>query len=400
MGFRVFVFAASCWLAAQVAVAQPVEQQAAPAITPLRGDLYRAGDGARSTVFLVTPEGILLADPLGVEFARWFKGELDRRFPGRPVKYVVYTALDFERTGGASVFDATAEIVASAELTQQLSQARSGLPPRLAALDRNASGVLESSEVAAASTPAALRGRDRDGDGRITANEAWSDVVSPERTYGEHHEISLGGRSVSVIPVGPLFGPGAVAVNVPSERTIFSHDHPALTSPFANAPVRPRDVVAWTEAVASADFDTLVAGNSDVVSRADLDRLAGYVRAVMASVASGYDKGESVGQMQQSAHLAPFDVTPFAASRAADVARVYDQTRLTALDVLAATSVSHVSIAEAPFCGGEPGCDLGRPTGAGGTVGIGLSIQRFRLDAEWSWRPYVTASKTDSRGDV
>ncbi len=65
----------------------------------VRGSLFRARDGARTTLFLVTPEGILLTDPLNVEFARWLKSELDTRFPGQPVRYVVYSASTQRRTG-------------------------------------------------------------------------------------------------------------------------------------------------------------------------------------------------------------------------------------------------------------------------------------------------------------
>lgn len=38
-------------------------------IVPVRGDLYRAQDGAQHTVFLVTGNGIILVDPLNFEFA-------------------------------------------------------------------------------------------------------------------------------------------------------------------------------------------------------------------------------------------------------------------------------------------------------------------------------------------
>ena len=38
-------------------------------------------NGQQTTVFLVTPEGIILADPLRRDTALWLKGELGARFP-------------------------------------------------------------------------------------------------------------------------------------------------------------------------------------------------------------------------------------------------------------------------------------------------------------------------------
>ena len=42
-------------------------------IIHITGDLYEARDPIHNTVFLVTPEGIILGDPIGLEFAQWLK---------------------------------------------------------------------------------------------------------------------------------------------------------------------------------------------------------------------------------------------------------------------------------------------------------------------------------------
>jgi hypothetical protein len=44
--------------------AQTPPADRAPEITSIRGDLYRVRHGQRDTVFLVTPEGIIVGDPL------------------------------------------------------------------------------------------------------------------------------------------------------------------------------------------------------------------------------------------------------------------------------------------------------------------------------------------------
>src|SRR5688572_782384 len=45
-------------------------------ITQVKGDLYMAKNNNHNTVFLVTPQGIVLGDPINAEFSQWLKGEL------------------------------------------------------------------------------------------------------------------------------------------------------------------------------------------------------------------------------------------------------------------------------------------------------------------------------------
>jgi glyoxylase-like metal-dependent hydrolase (beta-lactamase superfamily II) len=78
-------------------------------ITQITGDLYRGSFGNWNTVFLVTPDGIVLADPLNVEFATWLKAQLDERFKV-PVRYVVYSHSHWDHAEGGNVFAATGDV--------------------------------------------------------------------------------------------------------------------------------------------------------------------------------------------------------------------------------------------------------------------------------------------------
>src|SRR5690242_14014837 len=80
-----------------VAHAQP--RGPAREIIPLTGDLYRARNGNWYAIFLVTPDGIILGDPINPAFAAWLKSELTRRFPV-PVRYVVYSHSHFDHAAG------------------------------------------------------------------------------------------------------------------------------------------------------------------------------------------------------------------------------------------------------------------------------------------------------------
>src|SRR5688500_16019874 len=60
------------------------------AIGNLTGDVYFARLDDYVSAFMVTPDGIVLVEPFGTDFATWLKAELDSRF-GVPVKYVIYS---------------------------------------------------------------------------------------------------------------------------------------------------------------------------------------------------------------------------------------------------------------------------------------------------------------------
>ena len=57
-------------------------QQRGPArdIVNVKGDIYRARNNNYYSLFMVTPEGIILADPINTAFATWMKEQFAERF--------------------------------------------------------------------------------------------------------------------------------------------------------------------------------------------------------------------------------------------------------------------------------------------------------------------------------
>ena len=76
----------------------------------LTGDVYYARMDDYLSVFMVTPDGIVLVEPISSEFATWLKAELATRFKV-PVKYVIYSHHHWDHASGASVWADTARIV-------------------------------------------------------------------------------------------------------------------------------------------------------------------------------------------------------------------------------------------------------------------------------------------------
>ena len=377
-----------------ITLAQTAGQSATRVITRVRGDLYRVQDGTHTTVFLVTAEGILLVDPLNVEFARWLRTELDARFPNRPVKWVVYSSVNFERVGGGGAFKPPAEIVAKDTFGLRLRDSRRTLPAGYAAHDRNTNGALEPDEAISLGQPDLIPMADRNADGRVSADELWSGTLDADGSYARHRVISLGGTHIELLHTGPALGISATAVYFPQERAVFANEHPSVTNPLADRSVRPVDIATWTRTIVATDFDTLVAGNGDVVSRDQVVAVDEYVGRLAASVAEGYEAGRSVTQLQSDSRIDRFAGTPFAVTRNADIAFLYQHTHVVALDGYGVGMATYTAV-DRTSCGSGATCQFGAATGLGGSIGGGVSIRKLRVAVEVSSGSQLSVTQED-----
>ncbi len=81
------------------------EEQSFRSIEHITGDLYQYQDDNNTySAFLVTPEGIVLTDPINTPTATWLKAELSKRFDV-PVKYLIYSHSHDDHSSGATVYD-------------------------------------------------------------------------------------------------------------------------------------------------------------------------------------------------------------------------------------------------------------------------------------------------------
>ncbi|MEE9257829.1 MAG: MBL fold metallo-hydrolase, partial [bacterium] len=80
-------------------------------IKKIAGNLYRYQNNFHFSVFLVTPGGIVVTDPINKGVAKWLKGELKKRF-NKPVKYLIYSHDHQDHSSGGEVFADTATVIA------------------------------------------------------------------------------------------------------------------------------------------------------------------------------------------------------------------------------------------------------------------------------------------------
>ena len=146
MAYRVVAFAFLACLAfgalARPASAQPraIYQQTAhkgQEIGQLTASVYWARMDDYMSAFMVTPDGIVLVEPIGTEMATWLKGELARRFKV-PVKYVIYSHHHWDHASGAAVYADTARIIGHENALAHLTMppATTPLPQNLRAQDK------------------------------------------------------------------------------------------------------------------------------------------------------------------------------------------------------------------------------------------------------------------------
>src|SRR5687768_17915314 len=115
-----FLFACS----ATTAFAQPraIYQQTqykGQEIGTLTGDVYYARMDDYLSVFMVTPQGIVLVEPIGSDFAVWLKGELATRFKV-PVRYVIYSHHHWDHASGGRSEEHTSELQSRLHLVCRL----------------------------------------------------------------------------------------------------------------------------------------------------------------------------------------------------------------------------------------------------------------------------------------
>ena len=243
------------------AAAQQPQREPVRSITRLSGELYRVQNNDHYTLFLVTPAGIILTDPINVELATWLKAELTTRFPNNPVRYVLYSHHHQDHASGAALFNDTAELVGHENFNRDL-------------------------KVSLARDPK-----------RYTA------VAPVESTYSGRRTVTLGGKTVNLVHPGPTaHATDFTVVHFPAERVVFGVDFmnvkmvPGTTMLANGAPIQP--YIDAVRAVEALDFDTVSPGHGLTGTKADLVAFRQYYEHLQERVRAGIAKGQTPEQLQ------------------------------------------------------------------------------------------------------
>ena len=291
-------------------------------ITQVRGDLYRANNGGWYVAFLVTPDGIVLVDTLSVDFAKWLKGQLAERFPGKPVKYVIESHSHWDHVEGGTVFRDTATFIGQERMLRNMDGRYPALPGDI--VDRNDDGYLDVPEFEqpfldrlwfCGATRGSVTAKDRDGDGRASPAEFFADIVKPDIVYSERMTLRFGGKTIQLVYPGKNHANDGTAVLFTDERVLFGADFPAdalvqnsmRSLPSACGPFDGHPLSEWIRSyrtLEALDFDLLIGGHgSRPFSKQDVTEGREYFEYLVHEVDSAMSRGLSLEQMKKTLTL-------------------------------------------------------------------------------------------------
>jgi glyoxylase-like metal-dependent hydrolase (beta-lactamase superfamily II) len=303
---RVVLIFCSLVPAAGVSAQQP---PAAPqrGIVNVTGQLYRAQNNNHYTVFLVTPEGVIMSDPINRDFARWLKAEIAARFKV-PVRYVLYTHRDWDHASGGIVFADTAEFVGHRTMLAALAPPAGNpqLPADAVKADANKNGLVERSEAAGVySERFTLYDYNRDDvlSGGEIARGPVNDVLPPTATYTDRHTVTLGGKRVTMIYLGTAHADDSSVLHFPDERAVFSADILQVKRlPGGLAPT----VGSWIDAlstITALDFEHALTGHALSGTKKDAMQSLQYLLDISKGVAAGVAAGRPLAEIQRTLTL-------------------------------------------------------------------------------------------------
>lgn len=245
---------------AMIALAGPglAQDNPARAVTQVSGDLYRFQNNFHYSVFLVTPDGIIVTDPIDRDAAVWLKSELKTRFD-KPIRYLIYSHDHSDHITGGEVFADEAIVVAH----------------------ENAKATIV-------------------GEQRPTA--------VPEITFSERMTIELGGKTVELIYVGRSHSDNMIAMHFPAERAVFAVDFISVDRlPYRDlSDAYFPDWIDAIEIVEVIDFDVLIPGHGPVGTKEDAAEHRRYLEALYEAVLSAAREGKTLEEMKRTITLDEF----------------------------------------------------------------------------------------------
>jgi glyoxylase-like metal-dependent hydrolase (beta-lactamase superfamily II) len=250
----------TCMLLALLALQGPdaLGQPSAPEneIRKLADGVYLFRHQFHQAIFITTPDGSIVTDPISAEAAKWLKAELPK-VTDKPVRFVVYSHHHNDHITGGSAFADQAVFVSHAAARPHIV------------------------EAADPTTPV------------------------PTVTFTDRMFIDLGGTHVELIFTGKNHSDNSLVVLLPQHKLLFAVDFiPVETVAYRTLRSDyPDDWIESLKRVEQLDFETLVPGHGNIGRKEHVRMFRGYLEDLRAAVLEHVQKGASLEDTKKAVQL-------------------------------------------------------------------------------------------------
>ncbi len=272
-------------------------------IEEIRDGLYKVTTGPRVSplfVFLVTDEGIVVVDPPNPAATSIVRDQLESRFPGVPVRYVIESHYHWDHVGGSRLFAETADFIAHENMAINLAGTLSESPPPGNTRDLDGDNRL-SREEALTGTRANFDRFDTDRDDFLTPAELTAEIQPPTILFSDSLEIELGGKRVRALWSNNRHTDDLIDVYFPDHRVLFAGDYIWINRLCCGFGFDERPMSVWIESIRDLerlDFDILINSHFESGTKADLVAFRVWLETLEASVSDAISQGLTLEAMQ------------------------------------------------------------------------------------------------------
>ncbi len=230
-------------------------QQPVVSVDKLADSVYLFTYDAHRSMFIVSPDGVLVTDPQSPEAAKRYLQEI-RKITSSPIRYLVYSHYHDDHASGGAELGTVPVVIAHANVRTHLPQA-----------------------------------------GRA--------IVPPTVTFADTASVFLGELEVRLISPGFSETDSNIVMFVPARRLAFVVDSIVVRGlPWRDmASGNPAQWIAAIRQMLTIDFDVLAPGHGPVGAKADAQAFLDYMVALKDAVETRMKQGQSLEQIQSSLEL-------------------------------------------------------------------------------------------------
>ncbi|MGQ0696144.1 MAG: MBL fold metallo-hydrolase [Nitrospiraceae bacterium] len=254
-----FLFVVACLLMQSAgAFAQPSNPD--NEITQLADDVYLFRHRFHQSIFITTPKGVIVTDPINSDAAAWLKAEITK-LTDQPVRYVIYSHDHADHITGGTVFAETATFVSHWAARREI------------------------------------------------LTELRSETPLPDLTFTDRMFLDLGGRHVELIYTGKNHSESSLVLLLPQNKLLFAVDFIPIET-VAYRTMRsdyPDDWIDSLRKVEQLDFEILVPGHGKIGRKEHVRMFRGYLEDLRAAVLEQVQKGVDIEQAKKNVQLPKYE---------------------------------------------------------------------------------------------